>query len=299
MSKADIQSRYILGVRIDFGLNMQSAVEKIADLLRTTDSHIVCTTNPEFVVSAQHDSVFKKIINESALSVPDGFGIVLADEYIASIKKLKKTRLFPAKAFIYGLKLGLSSVFTHNPKQETINGIELVPKLCELAVSNGYTVFLLGGWPKDRFGRMKAVNYDLAEKTAEKLKTLYPGIKIIGATSHYSCQEENDSKVLAYIHMQMKKSGVNNIDIVFLAYPHGAQEKWIKRNNTRIPAKITIGVGGAFDFISGEVQRAPEIVKKMHLEWIYRLISQPWRIRRIYMAFPTFPFRVYKSILRE
>ena len=71
-------SKKILGVRIDFGLNMEKALDIIENkLLKDGENHIVCTTNPEFVVDAQEDSEFKKIINDSSLSVPDGVGVIL------------------------------------------------------------------------------------------------------------------------------------------------------------------------------------------------------------------------------
>ena len=74
------------------------------------------------------------------------------------------------------------------------------------------------------------------------------------------------------------------------------QEKWIAENLKKMPdVKLAIGVGGSFDFISGKVQRAPEFMRTLGFEWLWRLIIQPWRIKRIFNAVVVFPWLVLKS----
>src|SRR3989338_5459360 len=69
-------------------------------------------------------------------------------------------------------------------------------------------------------------------------------------------------------------------DILFVAFGHIKQEKWIGKNLKKIPVKVAMGVGGAFDYLSGEVMRAPKFIRVLGLEWLFRLILQPWRIKR-------------------
>jgi N-acetylglucosaminyldiphosphoundecaprenol N-acetyl-beta-D-mannosaminyltransferase len=69
-------------------------------------------------------------------------------------------------------------------------------------------------------------------------------------------------------------------DILFVAFGSPKQEIWIAENLNQLPAKVVIGVGGAFDFISGKVRRAPVFIRQLGLEWLFRLIIQPWRIKR-------------------
>jgi N-acetylglucosaminyldiphosphoundecaprenol N-acetyl-beta-D-mannosaminyltransferase len=85
-------------------------------------------------------------------------------------------------------------------------------------------------------------------------------------------------------------------DILLVALGAPKQEKWITENLTKVPSvKVTIGVGGAFDFLSGKIRRAPVFIQKMGLEWFWRLILQPSRIGRIFNAVVVFPWLILKS----
>ena len=69
-------------------------------------------------------------------------------------------------------------------------------------------------------------------------------------------------------------------DLLFVAFGMGKQEKFIGDNWSELDVKLAMGVGGAFDYISGGVSRAPEWMRKSGLEWLHRLFRQPWRWRR-------------------
>lgn len=85
-------------------------------------------------------------------------------------------------------------------------------------------------------------------------------------------------------------------DCVFIAFGAPKQEQWIAENLSLFPTvKVAMGVGGAFDFISGRVPRAPRIMRTVGLEWFWRLLVQPWRIKRIYNAAVVFPLLVLKA----
>jgi N-acetylglucosaminyldiphosphoundecaprenol N-acetyl-beta-D-mannosaminyltransferase len=71
-----------------------------------------------------------------------------------------------------------------------------------------------------------------------------------------------------------------SIDILFVALGAPKQEFWINKNLDKIPVKVAIGVGGAFDYISGKTPRAPTFIRSVGLEWLFRLVVQPWRIKR-------------------
>ena len=83
---------------------------------------------------------------------------------------------------------------------------------------------------------------------------------------------------------------------MFVAFGHGKQEKWIAQNLRDLPSvKIAMGVGGAFDFISGHVKRAPKFMRRIGLEWVWRLILQPCRVGRILKATIVFLFMLYRT----
>ena len=199
------------------------------------------------------------------------------------------------RAFILGVLMGISHIFK-NIKEERITGVDLTYKICEVASRKGYAVFFLGGRPKNFFGKHKEIyQKEMAVLTAEKLKELYPSLNVIGASSKFSREQRDDKDTLDYIKVCMDNSGVSHIDFLFVAYNHNWQEKWIVRNIYKIPAKVSVGLGGTFDYIMGHSRLPPNILVKMNLGWLYRLITQPWRISRIFKAFPNFPLKVYKN----
>jgi N-acetylglucosaminyldiphosphoundecaprenol N-acetyl-beta-D-mannosaminyltransferase len=87
-------------------------------------------------------------------------------------------------------------------------------------------------------------------------------------------------------------------DILFVAYGAPAQDKWIARNLGRLGAPVAMGVGGAFDFISGRSKRAPHWLQRVGLEWLHRLYHEPWRWRRM-LALPRFVWLVARERLAK
>ena len=141
--------------------------------------------------------------------------------------------------------IGLKLVGVNN----RISGIDFMLSLVKLAANNGYSVGFVGG------------KGDVAQETANVLLKAYP-------TLHVTFFSED------------LRSKVSKTDILFVGLGHGKQEKWIKQNLDQIPVKIAMVVGGSFDMISGKVRRAPQVVRNIGLEWLFRLIIQPWRIKR-------------------
>ncbi len=293
-------SKKILGVRIDFDLNMQKVLDMIENsLLKDGKNHIICTTNPEFVMDAQEDVAFKKIINESSLSVPDGVGVIYAKNYLKSVEKLKRNFMFPVIAFFKGLLVGVSSFIGKNLKNERVSGVDLTYEVCNLSSKKGYSIFFLGGRAKNAVGNFAdECDSDMSNLAADVMREKYPGVNIIGATSAFNRGPEDDEKTCDYIKNVMREKGVNKIDFLFVAYNHVHQEKWIMRNKDKIDAKVSIGCGGTFDFIVGNCSIPPAFYVKYNLGWVYRLIKQPWRVKRIIKAFPLFPMKVFLSSIR-
>ncbi len=115
-----------------------------------------------------------------------------------------------------------------------------------------YGIGLFGGQP------------GIAELTAECLQKKYSGTQIL-----YIDSEWNEA------NLKGKK-----LKVLFVALGHPKQEKWIMEHKDTIPAEIIMAVGGSFDFISGRVRRAPAWIQKIGLEWLFRLVNQPWRWKR-------------------
>lgn len=146
------------------------------------------------------------------------------------------------------------------PFLERVSGVDFMKRLCGFCASKGFTIGLIGGKKM------------IALKTAECLKKSYPGLNIILA-EHW----DPDISTQRIIEARRNK---RQIDVLFVAYGQGKQERWIADNLEKIPVKMAMGVGGAFDYISGQVPRAPKLMRNLGFEWLFRLIRQPWRIKR-------------------
>ncbi len=149
-----------------------------------------------------------------------------------------------------GIGVIIAGKFLGKSLKERFTGIELVESLCEMVAEKPITVGFLGG------------RAHVAEKTAECLQKRYPGLKV------------------SFVREEWPNGEKKKADILFVAFGVPKQEFWINENLDKIPVKIAIGVGGAFDYISGNVKRAPVWMQNIGLEWLFRLILQPWRIKR-------------------
>ncbi len=160
--------------------------------------------------------------------------------------------------------------------RERVAGVELTEQIASRAAREGWRVFLLGAAP------------GVAEKAARILQERYPGLDVAGTYSGSPSIEEQDA-IAAMIRGA-------RADVLFVAYGAPAQDLWIARNLDRLNVSVAVGVGGAFDFISGVAQRAPRWVQRVGLEWLHRLIRQPWRIKR-QLALPRFAAQVIRHSL--
>ncbi|MFH1047384.1 MAG: WecB/TagA/CpsF family glycosyltransferase [Patescibacteria group bacterium] len=158
-----------------------------------------------------------------------------------------------------------------------VTGTDMVERVCQLAAEQRKTVFFLGG----RWGT--------AERAAAAMTKKYPALKIAGVSDGGDVvRDESGVPVLTAGVFEMISQA--KPDILFVAFGHSKQEEWILAHLPEFPSvRIAMGIGGAFDFIAGDVRRAPTFMQKIHLEWLWRLILQPWRIRRILTATVVFP----------
>ncbi len=149
-------------------------------------------------------------------------------------------------------------------KLKRLAGIDLMIELCKLAAKKNRRIFLLGAQNK------------IAQKTAEQLRSKYrvEKIKYCGGPSDIKNESEVEKQKI------IKKINFFKPDFLFVAYGAPFQEKWIAANLPDLKVRIAMSVGGAFDYISGKVKRAPAWARKIGLEWLWRLINQPWRLKR-------------------
>lgn len=175
-----------------------------------------------------------------------------------------------------GFGLMLASIFKGQPFRERITGVDLVWDIAKLAEQNSYSIFLFGS------------EEGIAGETAKKLKEKFPGLIVAAESGGEIVVNPKIENV--DILGKINKFGP---DILFVALGQVKQEKWIKYHLKKMPdVKLAIGVGGSFDFISGRVKRAPKWLRKLGLEWFWRLLLEPRRIKRIYNAVLKFSWLV-------
>lgn len=249
----------LLGIKID-SLTQEEAKEKIRHFLQEPKNHLIFTPNPEMIVLAQKDTKFKYILNQADLSLPDGVGLILLSPF-----------------------LGQSI-------RQRIPGVDFLKEICQIAEQMNKKVYLIGG------------EYGIAKKAAEKLKFLFPKLQIVGAEEGPSIQEKGEEIVYDKLENQKLIQRINQskAQIIFVAFGQNKQEKWIYENIKMLPGvTLAMGVGGAFDFLAQKVPRAPVFWRKIGFEWLWRLIQEPKRYKRIFNAVIVFPYLVIVSLIKN
>lgn len=244
----------VLGVRID-EVTLDQAKAKIFEFLGESRVHRIFTPNPEILVAATRNPGFSQILNTADLSLCDGRGVELFGK----------------------------------GKFKRIPGVDFMLEILKIAEKEQKSVFFLGS------GKTKTL-----KKLFESVQLSFPNLQIAGmhpgpkfyidkGAIRYknALEQEINSKVLEDIRM-------NGSDIVFVAFGHEKQEIWIDTYASSLSrAHIAMGVGGSFDYISGSVKRAPQWLRKLGLEWLYRFFTQPKRLIRIITATIIFPYYAF------
>lgn len=235
------QSLRILGVGVN-STSTGSVLRFVAKKMAKKKKFWIATPNPEFIVEAQRDEEFKKILDHADMAVPDGFGLVLASRFLNTDPQIK----------------------------ERVAGSDLVEKLLEMATQKGWKIGVIGA---------RKGNKEEIKKLISRLKKRYRGLKIDGLENISDWQKKN-------------------YDIILAAQGMETQEKWIWKNFDKAKAIGFIGIGGSLDFLAGLAKRAPLKIRELGLEWLWRLIHEPWRIKR-QISLLEFGFLVLKEKFRR
>ncbi|MGA1823312.1 MAG: exopolysaccharide biosynthesis polyprenyl glycosylphosphotransferase [bacterium] len=146
---------------------------------------------------------------------------------------------------------------------ERVNAGDFLPDLCHLCVDKGYKIFLLGG------------DHGVAEKMEKNLLLRFPGLKIVGKHHGFFADIDEDTII--------EMINASSPDILLVGMGAPKQEKWIKKNLKNLNVPICWGVGGLFNYYAGKVSRAPVFIRKIGLEWLYRLFVEPKRLWKRYL----------------
>lgn len=234
----------LLGAPIDC-LTMKQTVEQVVKLVHGKRSARIITLNPEYLYRAvRSDHALLELVNRADLVTADGEGIVWAGQVAGT------------------------------PFPERITGIDLMLRLVQRAVVEGWKIYLLGAAP------------GIAEEAAENLQSRYPGLQVVGTHNGYFKRDEEE-RIVEDINQAAPH-------LLFVALGAPAQEHWIDRNIDRLGQVTAMGVGGSFDVIAGRVTRVPRWMQRLKIEWLGRLARDPSRWRRM-LVLPKFAWLVLST----
>lgn len=214
----------------------QEAVGTLLHWAGGRESRYVCICNVHVVVTAKQNPEFRRVVNDADMATPDGMPLVW---------------LLRRMGF---------------PRQERINGPDLMWRLCGEAAEKGISIFLYGSTP-DTLGRL-----------VDALKTAFPQLAIAGVYSppFRPLSDEEDREMTDRVN----DSGAH---IMFVGLGCPKQEFWMAKHRGKIRT-VMIGVGAAFDYHAGTVTRAPLWMQRLGFEWLFRLISEPRRLWKRYLV---------------
>jgi len=282
-----MNKKNILGVDITNATREEVLEYIVKNLENFKKKLFIVTPNPEFLVLADRNNSFKKVLSKADLALADGIGLLIAGQILG--RSLK----------------------------ERFTGVDLVKSLCEKVSEKPITVGFLGGrdgvaektaeclrknhpglkvvfageeWLNDLLGHLPRIANDVrkansqtmsrSSSLSERLPTTKPQSAFSSsAIGQVPSLQSSENRLPRSSHLS---SAIRNtpIDILFVAFGCPKQEFWISENLEKIPVKVAVGVGGAFDYISGGIPRAPKFVRAIGFEWLFRLAVQPWRIKR-------------------
>ncbi len=163
-----------------------------------------------------------------------------------------------------GIGIRIAGKLSGQPIVDNVNGTDLFPLLCQRSIALGQSIYLLGAAP------------EVAAEVEAKMVALYPGLRIAG-THHGFFPHDNCNHVI-------RKINASGADILLVAFGAPRQEQWIYDYSDQLTPRVRIGVGGLFDFFSGRMRRAPMWMRKLSVEWVWRLCMEPRRMWRRYLV---------------
>jgi N-acetylglucosaminyldiphosphoundecaprenol N-acetyl-beta-D-mannosaminyltransferase len=165
--------------------------------------------------------------------------------------------------FADGIGIRLAGKILRRPIRQNVNGTDLFPRLCHRLQGSELGLFLLGARP------------GITEAVVEWIEKHYPGVRVKGIHHGYFTPDE-ESAVIERIN----ESGA---EILLVAFGSPRQDMWIASHLPQLRTGVAMGVGGLFDFYSGQMPRAPQWLRELSLEWIFRLSQEPSRMWKRYL----------------
>ena len=251
----------VAGLKID-AITKAELLEQIKQRVLAKQKTFVTTPYSEFLYAGLRSKETRALLNSADFSIPDGIGILWAHVFMTQPFTFSNFYLKILQAWCQVVWTGASILMKpsriYKDIPEKIVGADLAWDLAELAAKNNFSIYLLGA------------RGEIAKKVADKFINKFPNIKIAGTSN----KDISDPSIFSDITKAAP-------DIIFVAFSRLSSEAWIKENLKDLPASLAIGLGGTFDYIAGAKIAPPKFIRAIGLEWLYRLITQPSRLKRI------------------
>jgi len=277
--------QFILHSPVNF-LSYQQALNTVSDSLQEGVRINVVTPYATFWRYAATDDAFRQAWHSADLALPDGIAVLWAHRMcsyrLSGNLLVRFIQVISYAVFNFGLilagKLEIKGEF------ERVPGADLVPDLLRYAEENNKSVYILGGWK------------EVLDSFTAEMNTHYPSLcyQIDEQVAETDVRTEAGKGILAQAIGRVQEF---KPDLLIVSFGPPFQEKWSRKHFDQLHASVVINAGATIDFLSGRMQRAPKLLRKIGLEWVWRLITQPKRLRRIFYAFPYFPFKVVTYLI--
>ncbi|WP_026487450.1 WecB/TagA/CpsF family glycosyltransferase [Caldanaerobius polysaccharolyticus] len=173
-----------------------------------------------------------------------------------------------------GIGVVIASKLLGKPLKCRVAGYDLMMEIIKLCHQKDYSICFLGGQP------------GVAEQAKNRVEQMYKGIKVTGAYHGYFSPDYED--------VILEEINIKAPDVLFVGMGVPKQEKWIHKYKGELYSGVCMAVGGSLDVLAGKVKRAPRAFQVLGLEWLYRLVTQPWRYKRM-LALPRFMVQILKE----
>lgn len=248
---------------------------------------VISKVNSEFLLRSLEDKEFAETLDKFNLNVADGIGVLWAAKYLSlPISKFFLLRQVQAiwQMAYSGASLVFYPAYCRYPLPEVFRGVEMMYQMLDLAEKERASVYLFGA------------EANVLEKAVENIRHKYSDLEIAGSESGY---DFNNQKVIDDIN----KSGAK---MLFVARSSPIQEYWIRDNIDKLKnIKVAVGEGGSFEFVAGTFKRAPNWMRMIGTEWLWRLFANKsltpsgGRVKRVFRAVPGLIYHVVRFKLKN
>lgn len=265
---------------------------ELPDILKTmfgsSGASSIYKINTEFILRANRDKKFQSILNKGTSTIVDGRGVLWIARYLSMPIERKHnlfiTTIIAIWQMVYsGMAIIFNPKFINTPIKENIPGVDAFKLMLKVAEETDSSVFLFGATQSDLDGAIK------------NIKIEFPKLIISGSLNGYEWQKNKNINPINIINS-------TNAKLLIVALGSPLQEYWIEENISKLKnVRVAVGEGGTLAFISGTFKRAPKMVQKIGLEWLWRLFANRSlthqtgsRLKRVWEAVPVTIYEVVK-----